>query len=179
MHIHIQTCMHAHTHACTHTSHACTYAHTPHTHQSLHMHSLAPVVAFTTAGDALLLPSPSAHAVILYWAPGTAGLIVTLLPLPVFTYCPIIGTRKRVTLNPVMTLSVMPSFLWTWYSTVEFVTLYTISCGALRGSAEVWTMIVFAYFDFVNQLFVTFIKHRSALSIIRYVLNYSNIYYRF
>ena len=52
MHIHIQQCMHARTHA----------------HQSLCMHLLAsPVVTSTTAGIALLLPLlENANAVILY-----------------------------------------------------------------------------------------------------------------
>ena len=63
------------------------------------VHSLASLVtASTTAGDALLVTSTTAHAVILYRAPGTAGLILILLPLyPAFTYSPIIGTPKRNT----------------------------------------------------------------------------------
>ena len=65
----------------------------PHTRTLAHAHIIIcirihslPVLAYSTAGVALFLLSPSAHAVILYWAPGTTGLIVTLLPLPAFTY---------------------------------------------------------------------------------------------
>ena len=114
---------------CLHT-HAWAHAHIK---VCICMHSL-PVVAYTTAGVALLLPSPSAQAVILYWAPGTVGLIVTLLLPPVLTYSPIIGTPKRVTSYPVISGLVMASLLWTWYTTAEVVALYTVRLGTLRGS---------------------------------------------
>ena len=95
---------HTHTHAWAHA----------HINVCIRMHSL-PVVAYTTAGVALLLPSLlSAHAVILYWASGIAGLIVTVPPVFTFSYCPIIDTPKRITTYPVINASVIPSFLWTW-----------------------------------------------------------------
>ena len=104
------------------------------------------MVAYTTAGVALLVPPPSAHAVILYWAPGTAGLIVTLLPLPVFTYSPIIGTPKRITSYPLITALVMSSLLWTWYSTAELVTLPNKNPGTLRGSeGQGWSEVMTIY----------------------------------
>ena len=73
-HTHTHTRMHASTHARTHAhthtqhtqTHTNTHTHTPRTYQILCMHSLAPGVAYSTAGVALLLPSVSAHAVILY-----------------------------------------------------------------------------------------------------------------
>ena len=113
-----------------------------------HAHSLAsPVAAYTTAGVALLLPLVRrAHAVILYWAPGTAGLIVTLLPLPAFTYSPIIGTPKRITSYPVIITLVVSSFLWTRYSTADFVTLPTMRLGTLRGSEEGRPKTLIIYF---------------------------------
>ena len=95
----------------------------------------SPVVAYSTAGVVLLLVElPSAHAVILYWAPGTAGLIVTFLLLFIFLYCPIIGTPKRNTSCPVIVALVMSSFLLTWHTTAESVILATMRLGTLSGS---------------------------------------------
>ena len=88
----------------------------------------SPVVTICTTGVALLLPLPSAHAVILYLAPGTAGLIGSLLPLPVFTYTPIIGTPKRNTSYPAMTLVALPCAVVS-YTTCELVTSVTVTPG--------------------------------------------------
>ena len=96
----------------------------------------SPVVADTTAGVALLVPLPSAHAEILYWAPGTAELIVTLLPLPVFSYSPIIGTPKRITSYPAMTLVALPCAVVS-YTTCELVTLVTVT----PGEGTVWKVM--------------------------------------
>ena len=86
----------------------------------------------------------SAHAVILYWAPGTAGLIVTLLPLPVFMYSPIIDTPKRITSYPVINGLVMSSRRFTWHFTAKFVALSTTRLGMLRGS-DVGRTIISVY----------------------------------
>ena len=104
----------------------------------------SPVVAFFTAGVALLLvPLSSAHAVILYGAPGTAGLIVTLLPLPAFTYS-IIGTPKRITSYPVIIRVVSASFLCTWNSTLVLDGMTAVSSGTLTVT-EGWTVHLYVY----------------------------------
>ena len=112
------------------------------------MHSVenslaSPVVTCSPAGVALLVPLPSAHAVILYWAPGTAGLIVTLLPLPVFTYSPIIGTPKRITSYVAMILVALPCAVVS-YTTCELVTLVTVTPGGgtVCGKGELWCTYV-------------------------------------
>ena len=54
--------------------------------------------------------------------------IVTFIPLPVFTYSPIIGTPKRNTSYPAMTLVALPCAVVS-YTTCELVTSVTVTPG--------------------------------------------------
>ena len=81
------------------------------------------MVTSTTAGVALLLVASTAHAVILYRAAGTVGLIVTLPLFRTLSYSPIIGIPNRDTVYPTISRDMKLSVLSTWKSTAEFLAL--------------------------------------------------------